>query len=533
MIKNKSFFLAVITNFLMLAAPFLSFFVTNYEEAVFNHWRFAYFSCISIFILFSFSIIAGLILSRINKKYLEPTLLTIGVVWFLLFLFTPIYYALIDIHTILISTMQSFGIEIIKGFAIGGYVIALSIIGISVFFLAKFDFFRFTVFIFAAAVALMPTLLLSIDLVLSSTNASKTIAPRLEVNPEGALTKENVYYIVVDAYNSQAGLRKFLNLDISDFIQLMKDNDFYHAEEAQSPYNMTFLTMSAIVNANYIVDEHSRPFKNESAFYPSIMRQKTPPAAVKAFKDLGYRYYVVGNQWADCNPRHSDCFDFNETSRIPYEIRTFMSATPFSWVEQKYGFGKIEPYPEFGVDAIGKVLRRLGTDALPRDPYFMLIHHLSPHSPYMFKSDCAVRKKVKFDFKAWSNKEKKLYIDNLLCTNKKIFQLIEKINSEDEDAIVIIVGDHGSAFHVKWDIPLAKWPQEQVQERSSVISLSRFPERCQKWLSPTINSVNLVRLAIACISGSKPRYLPNKTYIGTYGYAGPDGGRVHLVSQTP
>ena len=187
----------------------------------------------------------------------------------------------------------------------------------------------------------------------------------------------------------------------------------------------------------------------------------------------------------------------------------------------------MEPEPQLGVDAIGRVQSLFETDSLPTKPYIMLIHHLSPHEPYIFREDCSVRKKYKFDMKSWGEKAIALYIDNLKCTNKKILKFIEMLDSKDPDSIVIIVGDHGSAFYVDWEIPAKKWSRKMIRERSSVISFQRFPEKCKEWLSDNINSVNLARLAFSCVSGSKPKLLPNKSYIYTLSSSG-----VHLVSES-
>ena len=149
------------------------------------------------------------------------------------------------------------------------------------------------------------------------------------------------------------------------------------------------------------------------------------------------------------------CLDEEEVkSGIPYMFRTFLQATPYFWLKAKFNPGQLGSDVRTDVDAIGKVMTHLRLNGPPVGPTFMLIHHLSPHPPYMFKADCSFRNFL------WSEEGRPLYIDNLRCTNSKLLEFTRFVAKNDPEAIVVIQGDHGTAFKTDWLKPLKSWSEE-------------------------------------------------------------------------
>lgn len=466
----------------------------------------------------SSTVLAGAwLLFRKNSERAVAALIGAGWFWFLIFLFVPVY-------TASTSLLGSVGL---RSGAIFGYLAVVILTCIAAVRLSKFEPFRFAALVFATVLAGMPA---SQIILAAQTGASPSAdieapaAPAVQ-SVKRESTGRNIYYVVVDGYGSPRALKEFLDVDVSDFIGTMRTSGFYSAENALAAYNVTFMALAAIVSGEYL-SETSR-----SSLYPKMMHSALPPAVGK-LKNAGYRYYVVGNQWAECQGPHVDCIEFEAPPRIPYEMRTLLAATPFNWLEDTYGLQLFSRSPEFGVDALGRARSLFQADRLPDGPYFMLIHHLSPHPPYMFHEDCEVRKKYTFSFSSWHKDSKSLYVDNLKCTNRKILQFSQTLARYDPDAIIVVVGDHGSAFNTNWALPVEQWTEAQIRERSSVITLARFPAPCQKWLSPHINSINLVRLATACASDVEPDLLPNKAYITRY-FKDTEPAHAHLVAERP
>jgi hypothetical protein len=105
--------------------------------------------------------------------------------------------------------------------------------------------------------------------------------------------------------------------------------------------------------------------------------------------------------------------------------------------------------------------------------------------------------------------------------------VLAKFNPE---ATIVLQSDHGSAFEVDWEKPLAQWSKTAITERSSFLNLIHAPEDCRQWLTGPLGQVNTIRFVVACLEGKAPAYLPEASYLSTYS-EGEDKGRLLRVPQ--
>jgi len=403
----------------------------------------------------------------------------------------------------------------------------LVVFGLCSYLVTTFEPARTAVFIFALVLAGMPAAGIAAR-ILSASSHRVAFIPLAMDEVATAPELRNVYFVIVDAYGSEDSLRRGVEFDNSAFLSSMIQQGYYVANDAYSPYNLTYLTISAILNGDYIAED-DKP-SNYQLFYPVTLKHDEPPQVVRQFRDLGYQFYIVGNSWADCEGPHVSCIEKDDYF-IPYSIRAFFEATPLN---AAFAFDHtIAPAKQDWNDAIGRVLSLIEDGRMPPSPHFMFVHHLAPHPPYKFMPDCTLRAGYidSMLMDSWDADKKPLYVDNLKCTSRRISELAHLLKQYDPKAIVIVVGDHGPAFTVKWERPLERWTPSEVAERSGVLTLARFPARCRERLSPMINSVNLVRLAFACVSGKRPLLLRNKSFIT--GYKPPESDRLRLVADRP
>ncbi|MAM35533.1 MAG: hypothetical protein CMH28_10720, partial [Micavibrio sp.] len=94
------------------------------------------------------------------------------------------------------------------------------------------------------------------------------------------------------------------------------------------------------------------------------------------------------------------------------------------------------------------------------------------------------------------------------------------LDENDPDAIFVATGDHGTQFSEG---------DNQLRERASVMTITRFPQHCSDQINSRVNSINLMRLSLACATGQKIDLVPNKTYFGTYEKTGSEAGKVKFV----
>ena len=70
----------------------------------------------------------------------------------------------------------------------------------------------------------------------------------------GALGKPDIYYIVLDRYTSQQVLTSQFNFDNSQFVNFLRQNNFYVDPNAKANYPNTATSIASTVNANYDAD---------------------------------------------------------------------------------------------------------------------------------------------------------------------------------------------------------------------------------------------------------------------------------------
>jgi hypothetical protein len=524
MFKRSGVLLSRITVLLLVIFPFISYWNVNKHESAFDLLVYIKESLIiyASVILFLFLFVA--VLSK-GLSYFLPKLpaisekiaLASGISFIFLFTFSLVHDPLIYV----------FG-RFESSWPIGFSLLLFSVFTLSLL-LAKYEKFRDLTTLVSIFIVLLPSLQIGYYLVFSQTSyveakldQKAVIEPKSEINLKG-LDRPNVYYVVVDAYGGADALRRFVDLDIGEFLDAVRERDMFLADSAKSPYNLTFLTLAAILTANYPIDEFSQVYTNRRGFYPGLMVRDSSPPTVAHFDKLGYAFNVFGNRWGRCQSRHVVCPPTHSPGYLSYEIHGLLSATPFAWYQSRYGLGFIDPMPSKEIDAIGNLMDYLQRIGRPESPAVFFVHHLSPHPPYMFKSDCSIRESYSFDFDGWSEEEKPLYAANTRCTNNKILSLLDWIDINDPKSMVVITGDHGTAFS----------KSDSTAERASTLTLARFPSWCQQGLSQSVNSVNLMRIAMACAAGKEPELLENKTYFGTYKMTGERAGRVRLVHPKP
>lgn len=502
--KTK-FFLSLGSIALIIMSPFLSFLAHNYADPAFGRWNFVTFSAITVLAVFCATVVGARAISVLFQVPMYRILVAAALPWSLLFFFSPI-------HSFAVSALDA--LRLPTG-AMMIFVIVLMASALLMYLLAKREVILVGLSIFAAVSCAWASAQVAISAaqelhVVSGDTHSADSTPTVQTGGP------NIYWIIVDSYTSPTVLKRVLDVDSSLFLAEMDNLGFDHVKDARAPYSMTFLTLAAILSQKYVVDETSRFGPARQGFYPAMLWARAPPSTVVSAKKMGYEFYLIGNSWGRCAGRHVKCL--RPHNGMSYGVRTFLDSTPVRWLLFKYA-------PLVSSDTIGELLSALETKEIVK-PYFLFAHHMPPHAPHVFNAKCEVRPSQRQSLIPQSDESPELYKESVECVNKKLQEFGRFIAKHDPQAIVVIQGDHGTSFTVDWDLPLADWTDSQIEERLSVLSLVRLPQDCKNWLTPDINSVNLVKLVFSCVQKTEPKFVPNRSYIGTY--SGSDFGHVKL-----
>jgi len=150
-------------------------------------------------------------------------------------------------------------------------------------------------------------------------------------------------------------------------------------------------------------------------------------------------------------------------------------------------------------------LATLSAYAKRAGPKFVMAHLLLPHGPFRFGPECEHRPAV------WTvgaaavsdSVARKLYVEQVQCTNRKLLSLVDEIQSASADsAVIILQADHGHG-RFPGDMPrdLSDTSADQVRERFDVFAAYAGPGEIADSLAAQRTPVNVLRALFRVLWG--------------------------------
>jgi hypothetical protein len=330
-----------------------------------------------------------------------------------------------------------------------------------------------------------------------------------------SLSAPSVFHFVADGYARADQLSKRFGFDNRDFIADLEARGFYVATRAYSNYPATFLSISSMMSMKYMVTDETEPFVTRSEFYAAI-RGDNPVAA--RLRGAGYRYVYQGSAVWD----GSKCLGLEDLCLSSGKVlqREVLNLTPL-----RYFLKSERP------STIGDVGRRIADVISDGAPVFLFSHTMPPHPPATFTSSCeeiatkggGSEQGAKQRLAAQAGHAAKTnwidpdaYVRDLQCVNAQFIDVVDAIVARQPDAIIVVHGDHGTAFDLDWSLPIDAWPEEQFEERFSILLAVRLPPACSTHLYPTISPVNVYPIVLACLGNEMPRLVADVSFVTPY-----------------
>ena len=321
-------------------------------------------------------------------------------------------------------------------------------------------------------------------------------------------TLPDIYYIILDRYANESILRKIYNFDNSYFINQLSKRGFYVAAQSNSNYLKTAHSLASSLNMkyiNYLKDKIKGPSDN----YLPIQKMLQDYKVWRFLKSQGYQFIHFGSWWppdsknkfADRNVNldfpSEDFINILYRSSILYPIlKTLGYPQNFrQWKRVIYKFDKLSEIPNI------------------KEPTFVFAHMLIPHPPYVFDrygnflSEEIVAKR--------RNKEN--YIGQLIFTNKKVINLIDKLISNSEVfPIIVLQADEGpfpkryniKGRHFNWK----KASKMELKQKMGILNAYYLPNLDKNVLYPSITPVNSFRIIFNHYFNTHFELLPDKCY---------------------
>lgn len=312
--------------------------------------------------------------------------------------------------------------------------------------------------------------------------------------------KPDVYYIVIDGFANSHTLKNFLDYDNSEFIDFLKDNNFYVALNSSSNHDRTVFSVTSSLNMGLVTPLARLADKAHagSSVPLKLLRQNR---VMKLFKQAGYRIVNV-------------CSGFCPTDHVPQADLNLRSGwgTGFNMsLIHMSMLGALEPLLHTVENEYASVrtapIRRASEIANLPGPKFVLIHCLLTHPPFIFDENGGARPLSKQLLSAPYVKEP--YVMQLKYTEKNLKKLLEILcRSGDGKSIVILQSDHGSACTDWHDA------ERYTLERMRILNAYRVPEHMRGALYQTITPVNTFRVVLNDLFSADLSLQEDQSFIG-------------------
>ncbi len=329
----------------------------------------------------------------------------------------------------------------------------------------------------------------------------------------------NVYYIILDGYPRNDVLKKHLDFDNSEFINFLKQREFYVAENSYSNYSLSSTSIPATMNMNYInflTDELGEDSRSYDPLLGKDFGLYADNQVIKNFKSMGYKVAKVGSV-----PMYLHEMPLADLS-LCYKSIHLMDNRLFDTVARTSMIGYfIERWSE----DLQRQIIICAFEELPKissyyeEPVFVWSHIISPHFPSIFgangepvtpgESLLVMNNPHVFEGTDSSWNIKQQFLQQLQFANKKSMEFVDKILENEKQSIIIIQSDHGSAFDVDLDDPT----DDDVHQRLSNINAIYFPdEKPREILMNDQTNVNTFRIVFNSYFGSDYDILEDKIY---------------------
>jgi hypothetical protein len=299
----------------------------------------------------------------------------------------------------------------------------------------------------------------------------------------------DIYYLLYDRYASEEVLRRFFDFDNSEFDNELEKRGFVVDRNAVTSYPMTSTSMASTLNMRYLGPQ----VESNSDYFATVQSNAVGKLLIQA----GYKYYFFGNQYEGL--RNSSIAQWNlKISVMPSEFAdSLVSMTPFRPL-----IGRRRKH-EFTIEKSAAVA------AVAKDPAltFAYSHFLVPHPPYAFARDGSAQTETN----RATQPEKKLYIDQLVATNRLILKTIDEIlSSSAVKPIIILQADEGPYLMVG-DENLSR--DEQMTKRRGILNAFLIPdETIWQRLPKRLMPVNTFRFLFKEYFGAPIELLPDRAF---------------------
>lgn len=278
-----------------------------------------------------------------------------------------------------------------------------------------------------------------------------------------------IYHILLDAYGRSDTLKRYYNIDNSQFISKLKKLGFEVSAESRSNYTHTIASVASMFNMEYLTsftDKYGRSTNDREPLRTAISKSKVRDLLSKK----GYRFISFDSGFLATSIRNADLYlepgHFNEF--VDGLVAMLLGSPSHQLLLRQQN----------RLEFIFRKLKSLPT----KQRYWVFAHLEAPHPPFVFQSDGSDANEGPFLGSRSANhlispggitrqQYKEQYENQLRWVNSEVIQVVQQLLKQNPKPIILIHGDHGpGAFYHHEDIE-----KTFFQDRFSVLLATYYP----------------------------------------------------------
>lgn len=359
---------------------------------------------------------------------------------------------------------------------------------------------------------------------LATDRADRTVTASVGAPTEPTFRRTpDIYYIVPDAYARADVLADEFGFDNSPFLDALRERGFLVVDDALTHYPVTFLSMASTLDMGYVVEPAQDALAGgREPFYDRLRGQS---AVHRRLEAEGYVHVAAPpGPWegTECSGVEDLCVEpvSNQflgglLGEVEWELAHL---TPLGeLIDGSFTDSFTRPFAD-PAHAV-RTARQADLDA----PAFVQVHMLQTHTPFQFDRNCRPTPPKTHNLRSWSKAGRAAYVEAIECANRQLLTAIDLI---EDDAVVVILADHGPGFTLDMATPFEEWTDETLRERYSVLSAYLLPRPCRG--APQPSPVNVFRVVFSCLGGAQAELLADRWF-----FAGSDKPEVREMDSPP
>jgi hypothetical protein len=328
-----------------------------------------------------------------------------------------------------------------------------------------------------------------------SDNLPVSDAPPLRVS------HPNVYFLLFDEYQGNAGLQRNFQFDNAGLIQALKRDSFYIPKLSRTNYNYTFFSMPSIFNMSYVKGEI------QGRDDPEILLKML--SGIKLIQNARVMEFFKRNNYTIVNlspfPLDGSGSEISRYGSVPWgklliTRQTFIPilVDKFAWeIDNKTWLDLTNPLDYWNQYYNQYVENRLideSASASGAGPRFTYAHFFMPHSPFL-KDSAGNEVSLKYQMQPLPRGTgEALYFGYLKYSGLAWLRMVGKIIKNDPQSIIIVMSDHGARI-------------DGMMQYNNQFSI-RIPGADYSHWPDTVDAVNVFRILLNDRFGQKLDYLP-------------------------